>query len=89
MIILTSSPAAVNSADRYEVFPLALPTELDFIEADAREMGEEFFPTAEELAEAAELLNGDDFDVRTDAEWESMAEDSMNMDAVCSGHWAW
>jgi hypothetical protein len=53
----------------------------------------EFTPTDEEAAEAVELLNGngdgngngDDFDARTDAEWDAMAEDAAAMDAVCSG----
>jgi hypothetical protein len=49
----------------------------------------DFTPTDEEEAEAVELLNGsgngDDFDTRTDAEWEAMAEDAAAMDAVCSG----
>ena len=49
----------------------------------------DFTPTDEDEAEAVELLNGngesDDFDTRTDAEWEAMAEDAAAMDAVCSG----
>jgi hypothetical protein len=52
----------------------------------------DFTPTVEEEAEAVELLNGngngDDFDTRTDAEWDALAEDSAAMDAVCSGY-AW
>ena len=50
----------------------------------------DFTPTVEEEAEAAELLNGngDDFDTRTDAEWEAMAEGAAAMEAICSGY-AW
>ena len=49
----------------------------------------EFTPTVEEETEAVELLDGDgddhDFDTRTDAEWDAMAEDAAATDAVCSG----
>jgi len=92
MIILPSALAAVNSADRIDVFPLALPTELDLIERDAREMFEDFAddfaPTPEEEAEAAELLNGadDNFDPPVDSPlWDEWAADSMALDAVCNG----
>jgi hypothetical protein len=45
------------------------------------------------IAQPADLFNpaavatpADDFDVRTDAEWEAMYEASAAMDAVCSGN---
>ena len=47
--------------------------------------GPDFTPTAEEEAEAAEPLNEDDFGVRTDDEWEAMANDAHALDVVCSG----
>jgi hypothetical protein len=48
--------------------------------------GPDYIPTAEEEAEAAELLNGDY--EPTDAEWEEMAEDAAAMDRVYLGCYA-
>ena len=41
----------------------------------------EFTPTPEEEAEASELLNGE-----SEPDWDSLAEDSMALDLVCSGY---
>lgn len=47
-----------------------------------------FVHPAEASISAAPLvaIPADDFDVRTDAEWDAMAEDAAAMDAVCSGN---
>ena len=71
-----------TDADRWELAP----------EADERRptAGPDFVPTLEEVAEAAELIHGNDggsFDLDpTDAEWDAMAEDAQHLDAACSGY---
>ena len=44
--------------------------------------GPDFYPTADEEAEASELLNDPE---PSDAQWEEWAEDAFAMDRVCSG----
>ena len=74
MTILTSAPAAVN-------FDFASITPAALVADDYRPTaGPDFVPTPEELAEAAELLNDDG-----EPDWDSLAEDAMALDLVCSG----
>ena len=42
--------------------------------------GPDFTPTADEEAEAVELLNGD-----VEPDWDGLADDATALDAVCSG----
>jgi hypothetical protein len=48
--------------------------------------GPDYTPTAEEEAEAAELLNADEADSEPD--WDAMAEDAAMMDRYCLGCYA-
>jgi hypothetical protein len=83
MFIFAAAPAEVNSTP---AIVFALPALANEAEDFRPTAGPDFTPSLDEEAEAAALFNGDDFDVRTDAEWEEMAEDAAAMDAVCSGH---
>jgi hypothetical protein len=82
MFIFAAAPAEVNPTP---AIAFALPAPADEADDFRPSAGPDFIPTAEEEAEAAALFNGDDFDVRTDAEWDEMAKDAAAMDAVCSG----
>ncbi len=71
------NPAA--SADPRDSWP-------DWTDSDRWELGPEsddFAPTPEDEAEAAELLNGDG--EPSDADWDCLAEDALHLEMVCSG----
>ena len=75
MTILTSILPLVN-------FDLATPT-ISAPEDEARPTaGPDFIPTAEEEAEASELFNPGS---EGEPDWDTLADDSAALDAVCSG----
>jgi hypothetical protein len=79
-MILPAPYAEVKPAPVASVFPLALSVERDA--DDYRpSVGPDYIPTSEEEAEAAELLNNE-----IEPDWDSLAEDALALDIVCSGY---
>lgn len=78
MSILAAFPTAVN----FEIATANIAPEADGFRPTA---GPDYIPTAEEEAEAAELLNGDDFPAYGDDDLEEMALASYAMDRISSG----
>ncbi len=76
---ILAAPAPIVNFD----FP-AVATEADDFRPTA---GPDYIPTAEEEAEAAELLNGDDAEP-DDAYWDARADDAHALAVVSSGY-AW
>jgi hypothetical protein len=47
-----------------------------------------YYPDLEEERDAREMFDDADDEGPTDAEWDAMAADAMNLEMACSGHWA-
>ena len=80
-MIITPAPAIVKPAA--ETFPLAFRTELDLIEADARDLADEMSEADREAAEDAYWAAMDE------ATLERMAGESRYADAIDSGQMPW